>query len=200
MFNYLNLLLIILLFSVNKFAFTSSYEERDLIRIQKYLEELNSFEAEFLQISPQGEVKKGKLYLDLPGKLRINYTQPNDLLITSNGFWLVIQNLKLKQTNNIPINQSPLNTFLNKKLVLDEKDVKIKLRKVSGVISLTYSDKENKQSPSFRLEFTDNPIKLKKWIIEDEFENKTTVLLQNLTAGQKYSNQLFIPKDFGDQN
>ena len=200
MFNYLNLLLIILLFSMNNISFSSSFEEEDLIRIQKYLEDLNSFEAEFLQISPQGEVKKGKLFLDLPGKLRINYTQPNDLLITSNGFWLVIQNLKLKQTNNIPINQSPLNTFLNKKLVLNEKDVRIKLRKVSGVISLTYSDKENKQSPLFRLEFTDNPIKLKKWIIEDEFENKTTVLLQNLIVGQKYSNQLFIPEDFGDQN
>ncbi len=200
MFNYLNLLLIILLFSMNNISFSSSFEEQDLIRIQKYLEDLNSFEAEFLQISPQGEVKKGKLFLDLPGKLRINYTQPNDLLITSNGFWLVIQNLKLKQTNNIPINQSPLNTFLNKKLVLNEKDVRIKLRKVSGVISLTYSDKENKQSPLFSLEFTDNPIKLKKWIIEDEFENKTTVLLQNLIVGQKYSNQLFIPEDFGDQN
>ena len=37
-------------------------------------------------------------------------------------------------------------------------------------------------------------------IIKDEFENKTTVLLQNLTIGQKYSNQLFIPEDFGDQN
>ena len=185
---------------MNNISFSSSFEEEDLIRIQKYLEDLNSFEAEFLQISPQGEVKKGKLFLDLPGKLRINYTRPNDLLITSKGFWLVIQNLKLKQTNNIPINQSPLNTFLNKKLVLNEKDVRIKLRKVSGVISLTYSDKENKQSPLFRLEFTDNPIKLKKWIIEDEFENKTTVLLQNLIVGQKYSNQLFIPEDFGDQN
>lgn len=194
------LLIIILLFSMNKFSFSSSYEEVDLIRIQKYLEELNTFESEFLQISPQGDVKRGKLYLDLPGKLRINYTQPDDLLITSNGFWLVVQNLKLKQTNNIPINQSPLNTFLSKKLALDEKDVKLKLRKASGVISLTYSDKENKQSSFFRLEFTDNPIKLKKWIIEDEFENKTTVLLQNLTVGQKYSNHLFIPVDFGDQN
>lgn len=200
MFNYLNLLLIILLFSMNNISFSSSFEEEDLIRIQKYLEDLNSFEAEFLQISPQGEVKKGKLYLDLPGKLRINYTQPSDLLITSNGFWLVIQDLKLKQTNNIPINQSPLNTFLNKKIVLNKRDVRIKLRKLSGVISLTYSDKENMQSPFFRLEFSDNPIKLKKWIIKDEFENKTTVLLQNLTIGQKYSNQLFIPEDFGDQN
>lgn len=200
MFNYLNLLLIILLFSFSKYSFSDTFAEEDLIRIQKYLEELNSFEAEFLQISPQGEVKKGKLYLDLPGKLRINYTQPSDLLITSNGFWLVIQNLKLKQTNNIPINQSPLNTFLNKKIVLNKRDVRIKLRKLSGVISLTYSDKENMQSPFFRLEFSDNPIKLKKWIIKDEFENKTTVLLQNLTIGQKYSNQLFIPEDFGDQN
>jgi len=200
MFRFLNILLIILFITTSKLALSSSYEEGDYIRIQKYLEELNSFEAEFLQISPSGEVKKGKLYLDLPGRLRINYTKPEDLLITSNGFWLVIQNLKLKQTNNVPINQSPLDTFLNKKLALDSKDFRIKLKKVNGIISLAYTDREDKQVSHFKLEFTDNPIKLKKWIIEDEFENKTTVLLQNLTTGKKYSKHLFTPIDFGDQN
>ena len=150
MFRFLNILLIILFITTSKLALSSSYEEGDYIRIQKYLEELNSFEAEFLQISPSGEVKKGKLYLDLPGRLRINYTKPEDLLITSNGFWLVIQNLKLKQTNNVPINQSPLDTFLNKKLALDSKDLRIKLKKVNGIISLAYTDSEDKQASHFK--------------------------------------------------
>ena len=35
------------------------------------------------------------------------------------GFWLVVQNRKLKQTNNYPLNKTPLNIFLNQKLDLD---------------------------------------------------------------------------------
>ena len=51
----------------------------------------------FIQISNDGTIRRGKIYINLPGKLRISYEEPNDLLITSMGFWLVVQNRKLKQ-------------------------------------------------------------------------------------------------------
>jgi hypothetical protein len=41
---------------------------------------------------------------------------------------------------------------------------------------------------------------LKKWVITDEFENKTSVLFQNLITGKKYSHILFFPEDFGENN
>lgn len=196
MLKLISALLTIFFISFCKFSFSMKNKESSLYKVQTYLQELQSFEAKFIQISSQGEVKKGSIFLQFPGKLRINYTKPNDLLITSNGFWLVVQNLKLKQTNNIPLKQSPLNKFLNKTLVLNNSNQNISFSKANGIISLTFFDKEN----SFRLEFTANPIKLKKWIIEDEFENKTTVLLQDLKVGQKYSHELFFPEDFGDLN
>ena len=48
----------------------------------------------------------------------------------------------------------------------------------------------------FKLIFSDNPLKLKKWVIVDEFDNETSVLLQNLIIGKKYSHILFFPEDF----
>ena len=129
--------------------------------------------------------------MSIPGKLRISYKNPDNLLITSNGFWLTVQDKKLKQTNNFPLNQTPLNLFLNKKLNFDEDEFKIKFEKSSGIITLTFSDNKKLNSSIFKLIFTKTPLKLKKWVIIDEFQNETSVLLQNLVIGKKYSNFIF---------
>ena len=131
----------------------------------------------------------------MPGKLRIDYIEPNDLLITSNGFWLTIQNKKLKQTNNLPLDRTPLNLFLNKKFNFEDNS-KIKFKIENEVIILTFlgDEKETK----FELEFNSNPLLLRKWVIIDEFENKISVMLQNIKKDIKLSNKIFIP-DFYDE-
>ena len=92
----------------------SSNTENNFHSVKEYLKNLNTLEASFIQISSDGDIKRGKIFFNLPGKLRIDYIEPDDLLITSNGFWLTIQNRKLKQTNNLPLERTPLNLFLNK--------------------------------------------------------------------------------------
>ena len=91
---------------VNLFTNTSFAEinhDKSIEKVKDYLNKLVSLEANFVQISSDGEIKKGKIFISLPGKLRISYEKPNDLLMTSKGFWLVVQDLRLKQTNNFPI-------------------------------------------------------------------------------------------------
>ena len=192
-------ILIILTFA-NFNSFANDVNSDDFVLVQKYLKNLNSLEAEFFQISSDGSVKEGKIYLRLPGKLRISYKNPDNLLITSNGFWLTIQDKKLRQTNNFPINQTPLNLFLNQKLNFNENEFKIQFEKRSGIITLIFSGNKKLNSSIFKLIFTKTPLKLKKWVIIDEFNNETSVLLQNLVSGKKYPHTLFFPEDFGDVN
>ena len=118
-------------------------------------------------------------------------------MITSNGFWLTVQNKKQKQTNNLPLERTPLNLFLNKKFNFeDNSNIKFKIE--SDVVTLTFfEDKKSKES-KFELEFNSNPIRLRKWVIIDEFENKTSVMLQNIKMDIKLSNKIFIP-DFYDE-
>ena len=163
--------------------------------VKEYLKNLNTLEASFIQISSDGNIKRGKIFFNLPGKLRIDYIEPDDLLITSNGFWLTVQNKKLKQTNNLPLERTPLNLFLNKKFNFeDNSNIKFKIE--NDVITLTFfgDQKESK----FELEFNSNPLRLRKWVIIDEFENKTSVMLQNIKMDVKLSNKIFIP-DFYDE-
>ena len=195
---FLKIFFISIFINVNSYA--DDFNNRNFTYVKEYLYNLNSLEADFLQVSSNGDIKEGKIFLSLPGKLRISYNNPDNLLITSNGFWLTVQDKKLKQTNNFPLNQTPLNLFLNKELNFNEDEFKIKFKKTSGVVTLTFSDNQKLNSSIFKLIFTTTPIKLKKWIIIDEFDNETSVLLQNLVTGKKYSHVLFFPEDFGEVN
>ena len=181
-------------------SFANDLVDDDFKLVKEYLKNLNSLEADFFQISSEGSIKEGKIFLSIPGKLRISYKTPDHLLITSNGFWLSVQNKKLKQTNNYPLNKTPLNLFLNRKLNFNEDEFKINFEKNSGIITLTFSDKEKLNSSIFKLIFTKNPLKLKKWVIVDEFDYETSVLLQNLITGKEYSHVLFFPENFGEVN
>ena len=115
----------------------SSNTENNFHSVKEYLKNLNTLEASFIQISSDGDIKRGKIFFNLPGKLRIDYIDPDDLLITSNGFWLTIQNRKLKQTNNLPLERTPLNLFLNKKFSFDNNS-NIKFKIENDVITLTF--------------------------------------------------------------
>ena len=198
LFGIIYILIIVNLFT--NLSFAEINDDKSVEKVKDYLNKLVSLEANFVQISSDGEIKKGKIFISLPGKLRISYEKPNDLLITSKGFWLVVQDMRLKQTNNFPINQTPLNLFLNKKLDFDDKKFDINYENESGIISLEFIGKDQFIGTSFKLIFTDNPIQLKKWVITNEFENKTSVLFQNLITGKKYSHILFFPEDFGENN
>tara|TARA_B100000035_G_scaffold299084_1_gene293451 strand:+ start:50 stop:634 length:585 start_codon:yes stop_codon:yes gene_type:complete len=184
----------------NANSYADNFNNRYFTSVKEYLYNLNSLEADFLQVSSDGDIKEGKIFLSLPGKLRISYNNPDNLLITSNGFWLTVQDKKLKQTNNFPLNQTPLNLFLNKELNFNEDEFKIKFEKSSGIISLIFSDNKKLNNSIFKLIFTSTPLKLKKWVIVDEFNNETSILLQNLVTEKKYSNSLFFPEDFGEVN
>ena len=194
----MKLFFIYIITNVNLYA--DNLDNRNFIYVKEYLNNLNSLEADFLQVSSDGDIKEGKIFLSIPGKLRISYKNPDNLLITSNGFWLTVQDKKLKQTNNFPLNQTPINLFLNKKLNFNEDEFKIKFEKSSGIITLIFSGNQKLNSSMFKLIFTNTPLRLKKWVIIDEFNNETSVLLQNLVTGNKYPNILFFPEDFGEVN
>ena len=141
-------------------SFAQINDDKSIKKVKDYLSKLVSLEANFVQISSDGEIKKGKIFISLPGKLRISYEKPNDLLITSKGFWLVVQDMRLKQTNNFPINKTPLNLFLNKQLDFDNNKFDINYEQESGLISLEFIGKDQFTGTSFKLIFTENPIQL----------------------------------------
>ena len=136
----------------------------------------------------------------MPGKLRIDYKNPKNLLITSKGFWIVIQDRDTKTTNNVPLKNSPFSILLKDKSILNSKEFKIEVKKTSGIISLKINSLNSDTSVGLILKFTEKPFTLKKWIIQDAFNENTTVLIQDAIYNNKLSHLLFFPDDFPEPN
>ena len=177
---------------------SNAFEKNKLAQsqIEKFFKNLNTIEANFIQVSPSGNVSNGKIYLDLPGKLRIDYKNPNNILITSKGFWIVVQDRDAKTTNNIPVKSSPFAILLEKKSFLNNENFKTDYNINAGIISLKIKNKNSDNQESIVLEFSENPFNLKKWIIQDTLGENTTVLIQNAKYNNKLSHLLFFPVDF----
>jgi len=170
------------------------------LQIETFFKNLATLEADFIQVSPSGNVSNGKIYLDLPGKLRIDYKNPNNLLITSKGFWIVIQDRETKTTNNIPVKSSPFSIFLENEPFLKNKNFKIEYSIDTGIITLKIKSIKKDKPEALIIEFSEKPFNLKKWIISDIFGEKTTVLIQNAKYNNKLSHLLFFPIDFPEPN
>ena len=62
MLKLINISLTFLFIFLIKSSHSETDKELDFFKVQNYLEELKSFEANFIQMSPQGEIKKGKIF------------------------------------------------------------------------------------------------------------------------------------------
>ena len=169
-------------------------------QIEKFFENLITLEANFIQVSPSGNISNGKIYLDLPGKLRIDYENPKNLLITCKGFWIVIQDRDAKTTNNIPLKNSPFAILLENSSFLNNQNINTDYSIEAGIISLKLKSQNNDNQESLILEFSENPFSLKKWVIKDTFGENTTVLIQNAKYNNKLSHVLFFPDTFPEPN
>mgnify|MGYP001254697159 CR=1 FL=1 len=68
------------IFLLNNYELSaSSKTENNFRAVKEYLNNLNTLEASFIQISSDGNVKRGKIFLNLPGKLRIDYIQTQEI-------------------------------------------------------------------------------------------------------------------------
>ena len=128
--------------------------------------------------------------------MRIDYENPNNLLITCQGFWIVIQDRDTKTTNNVPLKSSPFSIFLQDKSLLNKENFKTEFGVTSGVISLKIKSKEKDKMEGIVLEFSEKPFNLKKWTILDTFGESTTVLIQDAKYNNELSHLLFFPIDF----
>ena len=196
---YMSIITLIIIISYTQ---GKASNQQDLIKskIEDFFVNLHTLDADFIQVSPSGEVSNGKLLLDLPGKLRLDYINPNNILITCKGFWIVVQDRNSKSTNNIPLQQTPFSILLDKKINFNNKKIILNFKQELGIITLKVQIAENKEIGELIMEFSEEPLMLKKWIIKDIVGDKTTVLIQNAKFNRDLPFILFFPEDFPEPN
>ena len=80
------LLIIFMFFSSQIFA---KKNDEIISKIENYLNNINTLQAEFIQIDHYGNSKSGILRIAKPGKIRFEYNKPSSIIIISDGKYII---------------------------------------------------------------------------------------------------------------
>ena len=174
----------------NTFA-AADGKARGIERIERYLNELGTLQARFIQNNPDGTTAEGVLYLQRPGKVRFEYDPPVPLLLVANGKWLTHVDKELKQVSNYPLDETPAHLLLREDIVFG-KDLKVvNFWRGERVLRIRLADVRNPDVGSVTLTFSEEPLELRTWVVTDAQGLQTELALLNARFGVTLDASLF---------
>ncbi len=169
-------------------------------RAVRYLNELSTLTARFIQISSNGAYAEGEMMVQRPGRLRFEYDPPHPVLIIANGLSLLFYDREVKQASFLPLWETPLWFLIREQVTLSEDVVVSAVEQSPGALRVTLTDKELSDAGSITLVFGDRPLDLKKWEITDAQGILTQVSLINPRYGVEIDPQVFDYSDLEIQS
>ncbi len=152
-------------------------------RAVRYLNDISTLKARFIQISSNGAYAEGDVIIQRPGKMRFEYDPPHPVLIIANGLSLLFYDREIKQASFLPLWETPLWFLIRKEVTLSEDIMVSAVEQSPGALRITIADKELSETGSVTLVFSDRPLALKKWEITDAQGILTQVSLINPRYG-----------------
>lgn len=173
-------------------------DRADIDRIEAYLNGLMTLEARFLQVTSTGEYAEGKLYLQRPGRLRIEYDPPVPVLIVANRGLLTYYDKELEQVSHVPLGSTPAGVLVREKIALQSDEFVITgFARESQTLRLSLVRASDPLEGNLSLVLADRPLELKKWMVTDAQGVTTTVSLLDARVGGRLDPELF---EFVDPN
>jgi len=152
-------------------------------RAVRYLNQVSTLHARFIQISSNGAYAEGEMMVQRPGKMHFDYDPPHPVLIIANGLSLLFYDREVKQASFLPLWETPLWFLIREKVTLSEDVVVSAVEQSPGALRITLTDRELSEAGSITLVFSDRPLDLKKWEIIDAQGVRTQVSLINPRYG-----------------
>ncbi len=163
-----------------------------IVKAEDYLRTLTTARARFLQTSQDGTQLIGNFYLNRPGKLRFEYDDPVKDFIVADGFFIYFYDAELGEQSNALIGQTLADFLLRPDIRMDG-DVLVKnIQRGGGLLQITLAQTADPEAGSLTLGFEENPMRLKKWRVNDAQGMITEVELFQLQTDVALADMLFI--------
>ena len=166
-----------------------------ITRVERFLNEIKTLRARFLQVSSNGAYAEGEVVVERPGHMRFDYDPPTPVLIIANGLSLLYYDRQLKEATFLPLWETPLWFLIREKVRLDENINIENIEEALGTLRITLSDPDAPDSGQVTLVFASEPLSLKKWEVIDPQGVQTQVSLINPVYGEAVDPQLFNYQD-----
>lgn len=165
-------------------------------KIETYLNNIKSLEATFVQTASNGGTAEGRLFIEKPNKIRMEYAEPTNVLIVGDGNYIVYNDQELDQVTHIDYDDIPATLILANNLKIDGKKIKVTdFYQDSGSTSITLDYTNKGDIGPITLVFSNNPMELKQWKIVDPQSVEVAVSLYDAKKDIALDNSLFKFKD-----
>ena len=174
----------------------SEADRADLARIEAYLNHLTTMDSRFLQFSPDG-VAEGRIMLDRPGRLRIEYAPPVPVLMVASSLLLMYHDTELKQTTFLPVSKTPAALLIDEEIRLSGDVTVTEFERTPKAFRITLVETDAPDTGSVTLMFEDAPLRLAKWRVIDAQGTAIDVALLEPRFGVAFENadELFSTVD-----
>ncbi|MBR5598539.1 MAG: outer membrane lipoprotein carrier protein LolA [Alphaproteobacteria bacterium] len=173
---------------------TSAYANNtasDTQKVEDYLNSIKTLRANFIQIASNGEKVEGRLYIEKPNKIRMEYNAPSDMLIVGNGDYIVCYDKELDQITNIDYEDIPATLILANTVKIDNKEIKVSdFYKDNGITKLSLEYTKDDMGP-FTLVFSNTPFELKQWKVITQQSMEVSLSLYDTVTDGKLDSKLF---------
>ncbi|MBS28154.1 MAG: hypothetical protein CL566_04405 [Alphaproteobacteria bacterium] len=177
-------------------AALSEADRADIARIETYLNGLTTMESRFMQFSKDG-VAQGRILLDRPGHMRIEYAAPVPVLMVASSRLLMYHDTELKQTTFLPVSETPAALLIDDPIALSGDVTITAFERAPKAFRVTLVQTDAPDSGSVTLMFEDAPLRLAKWRIIDAQGTEVEVALLEPRFGVAFedADELFSTVD-----
>ena len=166
-------------------------DQADITAAEKFFNDLHTYRAQFVQISPEGSRSKGWLWLQRPYYLRVEYAPPTNLLLVANGTFLIFMDRDIDQVSKYSYGSGPFRFLLKDKVNLAKDMIVHAIDRNTKLLRLTLVDEDDLQAGSVTISFAEEPMRLVGWTVTDSKGLTTEVALHDHSFGMKLPKKLF---------
>lgn len=163
-----------------------------LSAISAYLNGFKTAKSDFTQVNEDGTLSTGTFFVKRPGKARFEYDGKNAGKVVAGQGTVAIFDPKSNQPpESYPLRRTPLSIILADRVDLSRARMVVGHDFDGTATRVRAQDPEHPDYGSIDLYFTENPVELRKWVINDGSGSRTTVILNGLKTGMNLSNGMF---------
>src|SRR5579864_8551433 len=170
-------------------------DSADLTRVQDYLNNFHTLQSRFEQISGEGGIATGTIYISRPGKMRVEYDPPVPILLVATDGRIWYYDKKLEEVSFFDLKDTPA-WFLLQDNVRFGGDITVNnLERDPNVLRVTVTETKKPDLGQATLVLADHPLELRKWQILDAQQKNVTVTLDDPHYGPPLNPSLFYWTD-----
>jgi outer membrane lipoprotein-sorting protein len=144
----------------------SEKNDDHIAEIEEYLNDITTFESDFVQIDKNGRSSAGRLFIKRPFLMKMVYKQPPTYVVIAKKNKITHYDRELKEKTETSMHSSPLSFFFGRKINLR---ANLKILSVQDddddMLTVKFCKKNEDEEGAVALVFSKNPLALRKWIV-----------------------------------